>query len=166
MIVVTGLEKVGTHPDFPEKVWVIVEHPRDEPYRIVYNPKGQSFTRTRQKSLAYERGFSGVYGWIGGTGIPPKPHYDVFVLTKQQPAIGDVVLGYIIGFFHRRDGDHKFVAIDAEWKETVSEADLVCLDRSTRVELQRIYPRIEENEGWYGAKEAQAYLLANQPLHD
>jgi len=34
------------------------------------------FARTAYKSLFYDRGFSGVYGWIGGLGTPPEPHYD------------------------------------------------------------------------------------------
>lgn len=68
---------VTLHPEHPQKVWVIVEQPRDEPDRFGYDPVSQSFYRTPYKSLLFARGFSGVYGWIGGSGIPPDLHYDV-----------------------------------------------------------------------------------------
>ena len=164
-MIVTGLEAVDLHPNYPEQAWIVVEQPPDEPYRIAYDPARKGFVRTPRKSLTYERGFSGAYGWIGGTGIPPEPHYDVLLLTRQPLAIGAVVLGYIIGFFQRGDGDHKFVAVDAHWKASLPELDLTSLDAESRAELQRLYPRTGENEGWQGAYEAHAYLKTNQPQH-
>jgi inorganic pyrophosphatase len=157
---------VGLHPEFPQKVWVIVEQPRNEPFRFTFDPERKAFIRTTKKSLLYERGFSGVYGWIGGSGTPPQPHYDVMLLTKQNPHTGDILLGYICGVFFRRDDDHKFVAMDAELRRTVTTADLTALDKATYNELMRLYPDVCENEGWYGAEIAYSYLKNNKPTHD
>jgi inorganic pyrophosphatase len=161
-----AIKTISIHPDFPEKVWVIVEQPRNEPYRLSYDPISNAFTRTTCKSLLYERGFGGAYGWIGGMGAPPEPHYDVLLLTKQDPQPGDVLLGYVCGVFYRRDGDHKFVALDAELRSTVPRADLASLDKTTYDELMRLYPQVGENEGWHGAEEAFSFLKQNKPVHD
>ena len=166
MNLLSEIKNINIHPDFPKKVWVIVEQPRNEPYRFAYDPKSNHFTRTAYKSLIYERGFSGAYGWIGGMGTPPEPHFDILLLTKQNPQLGEVLLSYICGVFFRSDGDHKFVAIDAEWKKIVSRANLASLDKSTYAELMRLYPRIGENEGWYDVEEAYSYLKQNKPTHD
>jgi hypothetical protein len=161
-----NIRSVGLHPEFPKKVWVIVEQPRDEPYRLSYDPASNTFIRTTCKSLVHARGFSGIYGWIGGSGTPPEPHYDVMLLTKQNPHAGDILLGYICGVFFRRDGDHKFVAIDPELEHTMTTADLPALDRGTYNELMRLYPEVGEDEGWYGAEVAFSYLKNNQPTHN
>jgi inorganic pyrophosphatase len=161
-----NIRSVGLHPEFPKKVWVIVEQPRNEPYRFSYDPASKTFIRTTYKSLLFDRGFSGVYGWIGGSGTPPEPHYDVMLLTKQNPHAGDILLGYICGVFFRRDGDHKFVAMDAELKHKVTTADLAALDKATYNELMRLYPGVCENEGWYGAEVAFAHLKNKKPTHN
>ena len=160
------IKTLSLHPDFPEKVWVVVEQPRNEPYRFSYDPISGTFMRTTYKSLIYNRGFSGAYGWLGGMGAPPEPHYDILLLTTQNPQPGDILLGYICGAFYRRDGDHKFVALDAELRNTVARADLASLDNTTYDELMRLYPQINENEGWRGAEEALSYLKQNKPAHD
>ena len=77
-----SLESISLHRDFPELVWVIVEQPRDEPFRLEYDPVHNTFNQSQFKSLLYGRGFSGAYGWIGGLGTPPEPHCDV-ILTRQ-----------------------------------------------------------------------------------
>ena len=100
------LQYIGLHPEFPYTVWVIVEQPRHEPYRFVYDPQSGAFTRTTHKSLGYDRGFNGAYGWIAGTGMPPNPHFDVIVVTQQDLQPGAVLEAYICGMFKRRDGDH------------------------------------------------------------
>lgn len=160
------IKTVTLHPDFPAQIWVVVEQPRNEPYRFSYNPASDTFTRTTCKSLLYDRGFSGAYGWIGGLGAPPEPHYDVLFLTAQNPQPGDIVLGYICGVFYRRDGDHKFVALDTQLRSTVVQADLTALDKAIYDELMRLYPQVGEKEGWYGAEEAFSYLKQNKPAHD
>ena len=156
---------ITLHPEFPYKVWVIVEQPRNEPDRFSYDPVNKSFYRTSHKSLVYARGFSGVYGWIGGSGIPPQPHHDVLLFTTHTPTCGDVLVGHICGVFIRQDHDHKFVAVDDEIRNNMVTADISSLRNDLYDELLRLYPRIEEGEGWNNAKTAFSYLL-RQPLHD
>ena len=162
----TQINALALHPDFPEKVWVVVEQPSQEPYRLKYDPVTGTFSRLTIISLTYERGFSGAYGWIGGLGIPPEPHFDVLLVTRQNPQPGDILEAYICGVFFRADNDHKFVALDPELKGSVVRADLDALDPETQAELKRLYPRIGENEGWFDAETACSFLRENQPVHD
>jgi len=159
------LNSISLHPAFPQKVWVIVEQPRNEPHRFSYDPASETFSHTSSKSLLYDRGFSGVYGWIGGSGIPPGPHHDVLLFTRQSPSVGSILVGHICGVFLRQDNDHKFVAIDDEIRDTMTTADLSSLDKVFYDELLRLYPRVDEGEGWYGAEVAFSYLLKS-PSHD
>ena len=152
---------VSLHPDFPEKVWVVVEQPRSEPHRLRYDRVSGSFERTPHKSLMFERGFSGAYGWVGGLGTPPEPHLDILLLTHQNPQPGNVLLGVICGVFYRGDGDHKLVALDAERRAEMTGADIDALDKPTQDELLRLYPDVREHEGWHGAEEARAYLRSS-----
>ena len=161
-----NIKTLSLHPDFPEKVWVVIEQPRHEVYRLVYDSASGTFLRTTMKSLVHERGFSGAYGWLGGLGTPPKPHFDVLLITGKDPRPGDILEGCICGVFFREDGDHKFVALDTDLRATVAQADLEALDQKTYNELMRLYPRIGENEGWYGADTARLFLEQNQPAHD
>ena len=161
-----NFKTIGLHPGFPEMVWVVIEQPRNEPYRILYDPASDTFKRAAYKSLIYERGFSGAYGWLGGLGAPPEAHFDILLITRQALQPGDILPGYICGVFFRGDGDHKFVALDTELRSTVARADLDALDRTTHAELMRLYPRIGENEGWRGAEEACSFLKQNKPAHD
>lgn len=156
---------VVLHPEFPQKVWVIVEQPRNEPYRFSYDQLTKTFSRTSRIALGYSRGFSGVYGWIGGTGIPPAPHHDVLLFTNHSPSLGEILVGYICGVFIRHDKDHKFVAVDDEIRRTMATADLSSLEKSRYDELLRLYPRIDEGEGWHNTEVALSYLLA-PPLVD
>lgn len=159
------LNSVQLHPEYPQKVWVIVEQPRNEPHRFSYDPVSQTFSRSSHKSLIYDRGFSGVYGWIGGTGAPPAPHHDVLLFTNRFPAPGEILLGHICGVFLRQDNDHKFVAADNEIRRNMAAADLASLDQVFQDELLRLYPRVGEGEGWFGAEVAFSRLL-KEPFHD
>jgi hypothetical protein len=159
-----NINAVGLHTDYPEKVWVIVEQPRNEPYRFSYDPISQTFYPTARKSLGYERGGgSSVYGWIGGTGIPPQPHHDVILVTRGSPPCGTVLLGYICGVFLRHDNDHKFIAADDEIRRTMAKMDLESLGETVFQELRRLYPRVGEGEGWFGADVAYT-CLRNKPI--
>jgi inorganic pyrophosphatase len=158
------IHSIVLHPEFPQKVCVIVEQPHNEPHRWSYDPETGTFSRLPNKSLFYDRGFtSGVYGWIGGSGIPPGPHHDVILLTEQFPSCGDVLLGHICGVFLRQDNDHKFVAVDDDIRQGMETADLAFLDKAYYRELMQLYPRIDEGEGWYGAEVAFSYLY-RKPL--
>jgi len=154
------INSIVLHPEFPQKTWVVVEQPKNESYRMSYDPINGTFSRRSYMSLSHERGFiSGVYGWIGGSGIPPASHHDVLLLTRQSPSCGDILLGHICGVFLRQDDDHKFVAVDDEIRQSMKTADLASLDEAYYHELLRLYPRIGEGEGWFGAEVAYSYLL-------
>lgn len=156
---------VTLHPEFPQKVWVIIEQPRNEPDRFSYDQISKTFYRTSYKSLVHARGFSGVYGWIGGSGIPPAEHHDVLLFTNQSLSFGDILVGHICGIFIRKDNDHKFVAVDDEIRNSMATADLSSLKIDLYDELLRLYPRIDEGEGWHNAEIAFSHLL-KKPLHD
>lgn len=160
------INSIKLHPEFPRKVWVVVEQPRDEPIRLAYDPATQRFDPTAYKSLTHHRGFRGVYGWIGGSGTPPQPHFDVLLLTDQKPQPGEILEGYICGVFLRRDDDFKFVALDVDLGHTVSLPDLSALDDETYKNLMDLYPEIGEGEGWFGAETALDYLKNNKASHD
>jgi inorganic pyrophosphatase len=151
------------HPQHPQKVWVVVEQPRNEPFRLRFDPASETFSRRDYKTL--DRKFQGVYGWIGGTGTPPDPHLDVFLSTHQDPQPGAILAGLVIGIFFRADGDHKVAAIDEDWAATLSQPDISSLDEQTRANLFSQYPRVEENEGWYGTQAACAFLM-DYPVSD
>jgi hypothetical protein len=153
------------HPEFPHKVLVVVEQPRNEMYRCIYDPASGTFSRSTIKSLVYIRGFSGVYGWVGGTGVPPGPHHDILLFTRQFPVCGDSLTGHICGIFLRQDNDHKFVAVDEEIRRHMAGADLSFLDNTHYNELLQLYPRVDEGEGWHGAEVAITQLL-KKPLHE
>jgi inorganic pyrophosphatase len=165
-ILTMQINSIQLHPEFPQKVWIVVEQPRDEPIRLAYDPATQTFQPTAYRSLTHHRGFRGVYGWIGGSGTPPQPHFDVVLLTDQDPQPGDVLEGYICGVFFRRDGDFKFVALDASLRHTVSSPDLSALDEETYKNLTDLYPEVGEGEGWHGAATAHAFLRKNKASHD
>jgi len=157
---------VVLHADFPDRFWVVVEQPGDEPCRLEYDPATGSFQRTDIGSLIYARGFRGAYGWIGGLGAPPQPHFDVLLVTDGNPQAGEILLGHLCGMFRRGDGDHKFVALDDRLLGRVARPDLECLDPGWRTQLLGLYPRIGPGEGWFGAWPARAYLAVHPPDHD
>ncbi len=157
---------VVLHPEYPGKAWIVIEQPRGEPMRMRYEPLTGKFRRSSDYSLLHHRGFTGAYGWIGGTGAPPNPHFDVMVLTREDLQPGDVMLGHICGVFIRGDGDHKFVAMDEAWRVRTGCSDFDALDAATQDELRRLYPEVGVGEGWFGAAFAQDYLRNNEPAHD
>ncbi len=159
-------KSVVLHPDYPDKAWIVVEQSRDEPMRMRYEPVTGTFRRSADYSLLHHRGFTGAYGWIGGTGAPPDPHFDVMVLTRENLQPGDVLLGHICGVFIRGDGDHKFVAMDNAWRHRAGCDCFDRLDAATQDELRRLYPRVDPGEGWFGAAYARDYLRNHEPLHD
>lgn len=54
----------------------------------------------------------------------------------------------------RNDGDNKLIAISAERIET----DFVELPQAEKSDLSRLYPRVDEGEGWYGATKAKEII--------
>ena len=135
-------------------VRIVVEQPVGEMYRMKYLPDENRFIATEHLSLGYIRGFKGVYGWIDGYGHPPKPHKDVFMLTNNIYTLGQIVDGKIIGCFIRNDGDNKVVCIEPHR----DEADINELYEDEICMIKSLYPRIDENEGWFGKGKAISLL--------
>ena len=152
------ISEVTCHPQHPHKIWVIVEQPRNEPRRIKFDASTEIFYPTEKKSLGYERGFLGVYGWVGGCGTPPSPHLDVMLLTEKDLQPGEVIIGTVCGIFLRQDGDHKVVAADETVANQLAKPELSCLPPDTYANLIDQYPRVGENEGWFGTEIAYQYI--------
>lgn len=159
------LRDLRLHPDFPDKVWVVVEQPARERYRLEFDPATEHFIRTAYLALSYSRGWSGAYGWVGGLGTPPEGHTDVYLVTRKPTQPGDIMAGCVCGVFFRSDGDHKLVALDADLIDTVERADIACLDRATLAELYALYPVWHHGEGWFGVDQARAYLKSLPGRH-
>ena len=163
---IDNLRQLSLHPEYPDKAWIVIEQPPGELFRIQFNPVNNSFERTVLRSLVYERGFSGAYGWIGGTGLPPAPHFDVLLFTRLDLKPGDIIPGHICGVFLHNSGDHKFVALDDVHLAFFGTNDLHGLPPDTQSELFGVYPRVGADEGWYGCPFARDFLVHNQPSHD
>lgn len=133
---------------------MIVEQTYKYPRRMEYDPTTNSFRETEYGSLQYARGFTKPYGWIKESGTPPNPHWDCLLMTEKEYDLGDEVEVKVIGVFQRNDFDHKYVV--AESARDIS--DISELSEEERAELHKLYPRIREGEGWFGAKEA-AYCM-------
>jgi len=129
--------------------------------RIKYIPEGDYFIETNTGSLMYERGFDGVYGWIEGYGNPPENHLDIYVITQKQLSLGDRIQAKVIGCFLRNDGDNKIIAIEEERKEK----DISELEYKEMSMLRGLYPRIGENEGWFGKEKAIEIMRVFRDTH-
>jgi len=164
----SDINSLQLRPGFPSRIWVVVEQQKGESRRMAYDRRTQSFVATGYQSLLNARGFGGVYGWIGGTGLPPGPHYDVLLFTDGDPTPGAIVAAVICGVFFRSDRDHKFVALDERWEARMAKADLSALPPDAHAELLRLYPVVDrgQGEGWFGADEAMAHLARHPPEHD
>jgi hypothetical protein len=40
------IKEIHFHPQHPQMVWVAVEQPRDEPYRLKFDPTSETFYQT------------------------------------------------------------------------------------------------------------------------
>ena len=125
---------------------MVIEQTKNYQKRMVYDPVTHTFSESLYDSLLYARNISLPYGWIKESGTPPKPHRDVILMSYDDYELGDVVVINIIGVFLRQDGDYKYVAVKAN---SVID-DLFDLPQSEIEELKRLYPDIDQDEGWYG----------------
>ena len=130
---------------------MVVEQTFRYPMRIIYHAESGTFTESDRRSLFHERHFTRPYGWIRESGTPPSPHWDCMLMTDREYDLGDVIAVRIIGLFRRRDGDHKYIAVEAE-REIGDYAELTAEEKA---ELSRLYPRVGEGEGWFGREEAE-----------
>ena len=157
------LASLDRHPQFLDRVRIVIEQPWHEPRRITYDAERDAFVRTDARSLLHARDFTGAYGWIAGTGMPPGMHFDCLLLTARTPCPGDMLEGLVCGAFFRIDGDHKFVAVDPDAWDQTGPPDLSMLPPGRREELTGLYPRVEEGEGWVGRERAVGHLRSCAP---
>ena len=137
------IDKVAYRLFWRKRLHMVVEQTYDCPMRMIYNPKDKTFTASNQASLLHERG------------DPPKPHRDCMLMTDKEYFLGDVVKVKVIGMFKRKDHDHKFIVVESS-REINEYSELT---DSEKEELSRLYPRIDEGEGWFGNKEAEKCMI-------
>ena len=129
---------------------MIVEQTKGYPKRMVYHPETNTFSESDKDSLAYARGFDYPYGWVKESGTPPAPHCDCMLMSAKEYNLGDEVEIKLIGMFKRKDGDHKYIAVE----ESCEINDYTELTEEEKEALHKLYPRVREGEGWFGRAEA------------
>lgn len=129
----------------------IIEQTREYENRVKFDPIRNIFYETESKSLAYVRKFPYPYGWIKESGTPPGPHLDVILLSSKKYKLGDEIPIKIVGCFVRNDGDSKLIGILPERLEI----DFFELPEDEKADLSRLYPLVDDGEGWYGAERAR-----------
>jgi len=69
--------------------------------------------------------------------------------------LGDEIEVKVIGVFKRADFDHKYIVVE------VNRAidDFSQLSEEEKNELNRLYPRVGEGEGWFGRAEAEDCMI-------
>lgn len=130
---------------------IIIEQTHEYKNRMEFDPIENTFSESRFESLAHARSFIHPYGWIKESGTPPGAHLDIILLSSEKYNLGDEVAVKIVGVFMRNDGDNKLIAILPERIET----DFVQLSEDEKNNLSRLYPRVDEGEGWYGVTKAK-----------
>lgn len=130
---------------------MIVEQTKKYAYRMEYDPQTKSFHETEYESLMHNRRFDYPYGWIKESGTPPEPHCDCILMSDGNFELGDEVDVKIIGMFKRGDGDHKYIVVAQHRPEN----DYSLLSAEEKDALNRLYPNIREDEGWFGREEAE-----------
>ena len=137
---------------------MVIEQTYAYPMRMLYQPTTHTFAESKYKSLFYERGFTKPYGWIKESGTPPDVHWDCLLLPAPDSncsyELGMELEIKIIGVFRRNDFDHKYVVV--ETSRDIS--NITDLTEDELNELHRLYPRIADNEGWFG-KDVALYCM-------
>jgi len=138
------------------KIYImIIEQTKKYQKRIVYNPKTNTFCESKYDSLFYARSLIYPYGWIKESGTPPQPHWDVILISNDDYELGDEVEINVIGVFIRNVGDHKYVAVTSKSKIL----DLFSLPKIEIDNLKRLYPKIDNGEGWFGHEMAEKCMI-------
>jgi len=133
---------------------IIIEQTKEYKNRVEFDPKRNVFIETEHKSLAYARNFPYPYGWVKESGTPPESHLDIILLSSKKYSLGDELAVKIVGCFVRNDGDHKLIGILPERLEN----DYSQLPEDEKADLSRLYPRIDDGEGWYGEERANQII--------
>ena len=134
---------------------MIVEQTYKYPLRMIYNAEMGIFCESEYKSLQYVRGFTKPYGWIKESGTPPQPHWDCMLMSERDVELGDELEVKVIGVFKRADFDHKYIVVEADR----AIDDFSQLSEEEKNELNRLYPRVGEGEGWFGRAEAEECMV-------
>ena len=138
--------------------YAIVEQRKDDEYRNSYDPKTRKFEITKYKSLLFERGFTGIYGWLDGYGYPPNRHLDVIVITNNDYDLGTRIEVKIIGVFLRNDNDNKLIAVDCSRCE--NEINELSINEYNMI--KELYPLVKNGEGWFGKDVAEKKIKEYQ----
>lgn len=125
---------------------IIIEQTIEYQNRMEFDSKNNTFNESNFKSLFYVRGCPYPYGWIKESGTPPGRHLDIILVSSKEYSLGDEVAVKVIGCFVRNDGDNKLIGILTERLET----DINELTEMEKDYLYRLYPKVEDGEGWYG----------------
>ena len=133
---------------------IIIEQTQEYKNIMEFDPIKKVFNATKFKSLAYVRNFPHPYGWIKESGTPPGPHLDVILLSSKKYELGDEATIKIVGCFVRNDGDNKLIGILPERLET----DFIELPEYEKADLRKLYPHVNDGEGWYGAVRAKEII--------
>jgi len=134
-------------------VKAIIEQRNDDEYRNKY--KDNMFIKTEYKSILFQRGFIGVYGWIDGYGFPPNKHLDIMIITESNYNLGESIEVKVIGVFIRNDEDHKIIGIESDR----IEENWIELPIEEKEMIMNIYPNIREGEGWHGKEKAKEVII-------
>lgn len=126
------------HPGLPGLMWVVVQQPKAEPYRVAFDPQARAFHLTGEACHLHDHGFGGVYGWVGGLGEPPGEHLGAYVLTCADPRPGEVLEVSVHGMLRPAGGAPALLGIDAQHTPAHGAVDLGELPRSTRLLLERV----------------------------
>ena len=133
---------------------IIIEQTKEFKNRMEYDETNKIFYESEYGSLMNARGVTFPYGWIDESGNPPNSHLDVFLVSKEDYKLGEKVEIKIVGCFMRADGDNKLVGVLPQRTEN----DLFELPENEFSELKKLYPVINENEGWVGKDIAEKVI--------
>jgi inorganic pyrophosphatase len=134
--------------------YIVIEQTKDYRKRMAYDPETNVFYETEYDCIFLQREFTHPYGWLKGSGTPPEEHLDVFLLSHEPCSLGDELPVKIVGVFKRNDGDHKLIGISSKREET----DFSQLPDNEKNDLYRLYPRVDDGEGWFGAETAKEVI--------
>jgi len=151
------------HPFHPHRAWVVVQQPKTEPYRVVFDGFTGRFVTTRDLSSLHARGFDGVFGWVGGLGETPGSGLGAFVLTAADPAPGEVLEVSVHGLRLDDDGGSALLAIDVRATPSHGAVDLHDLPAPVRYLLDTLPAEHEGRTRWLDGPAARDHLRL---LHD
>lgn len=133
---------------------MMIEQTQNYQNRVKYDPNSKTFFETDLMSLFFARNFPYPYGWLVESGTPPDAHLDVILVSEEDYELGDLLEIKVIGVFIRKDQDHKLIAVrTCDGVDTIRNLSPVALEA-----LMRLYPQVDEGEGWFDEIKAMAVI--------